>query len=88
MGSVTYDDREGTYVLSIGLGWHRDLLPEGYTFYSHGGRTNGYMAHMTFDPETRNGVVLLCNQSHAGAITRFGEDVLKALNKYGVSSVP
>jgi CubicO group peptidase (beta-lactamase class C family) len=82
VGDVTYSDREGRYDLSIGLAWHRDELPEGYTFYWHGGRTNGYMAYMAFDPENLTGVVILCNQSFADAIIRFGEDVLKAANKY------
>ena len=82
VGKVTYDDREGSYDLSIGLAWHRDLLPEGYTFYWHGGRTNGYMAYMGFDPESSTGVVILCNQSYVNAITRFGEDLLKAVNGY------
>jgi CubicO group peptidase (beta-lactamase class C family) len=83
VGGVTYDDREGSYHLSIGLAWHIDVLPEGYTFYSHGGRTNGYMAYMAFNLETLTGVVILCNQSQAGVITRFGEDLLKAVHKYG-----
>jgi CubicO group peptidase (beta-lactamase class C family) len=82
VGGVTYDDREGYYHLSLGLAWHIDVLPEGSTFYWHGGRTNGYMAYMAFDPEASTGVVILCNQSYAGAIIRFGEDVLKAVNKY------
>ena len=82
VGAVTYDDREGRYDLSIGLAWHMDILPEGYTFHWHGGRTNGYMAYMAFDPDALTGVIILCNQSYAGAITRFGEDVLKAVNKY------
>lgn len=82
VGRVTYDDREGAYQLSIGLTWHIDVLPEGYTFYWHGGRTNGYMAYMAFDLEALTGVVILCNQSYAGVITRFGEDLLKAVNKY------
>jgi len=81
VGGVTYDDREGSYELSIGLAWHIDVLPEGYTFQWHGGRTNGYMACMTFDAEAKTGVVILCNQSYAGAVVRFGEDVLKAVNK-------
>lgn len=83
VGSVTYNDREGRYELSIGLAWHIDVLPEGYTFYWHGGRTNGYMAYMAFDPDALTGVIILCNQSFAGAIIRFGEDLLKAVNKYG-----
>jgi CubicO group peptidase (beta-lactamase class C family) len=82
VGMVTYNDREGFYQLSIGLAWHIDELPEGYTFHWHGGRTNGYMAYMAFDPETMTGVVILCNQSIENAIIRFGEDVLKAVNKY------
>jgi len=80
VGIVSYDDREGIYNLSIGLAWHIDELPEGYTFHWHGGRTNGYMAYMAFDLEAETGVVILCNQSYAGAIVRFGEDVLKAVN--------
>jgi CubicO group peptidase (beta-lactamase class C family) len=82
VGRVTYDDKEGSYYLSIGMAWHIDVLPEGYTFHWHGGRTNGYMAYMAFDLEALTGVVILCNQSQAGVITRFGEDVLKAVNKY------
>jgi hypothetical protein len=34
-----------------------------------------------FDLEALTGVVILCNQSQAGVIIRFGEDVLKAVNK-------
>ena len=82
VGDVSYNDREGRYLLSIGLAWHIDLLPEGHTFHWHGGRTNGYMAYMAFDPEAMTGVVILCNQSFEGAIVRFGEEVLKAVNKY------
>mgnify|MGYP001823038095 FL=1 len=80
VGGVHYSDRDGYYNLSIGLAWHIDELPEGYTFYWHGGRTNGYMAYMAFDLEAMTGVVILCNQSFANAIIRFGEDVLKAIN--------
>ena len=82
VGGVHYGDREGYYHLTIGLAWHIDVLPEGYTFCWHGGRTNGYMAYMAFDPEALTGAVILCNQSFANAIIRFGEDVLKAVNKY------
>jgi CubicO group peptidase (beta-lactamase class C family) len=82
VGDVTYNDRQGRYLLSIGLAWHIDVLPEGYTFHWHGGRTNGYMAYMAFDREAETGVVILCNQSFEGAIIRFGEDVLKAVNSY------
>jgi len=31
VGGVHYNDREGYYHLSIGLAWHIDVLPEGYT---------------------------------------------------------
>jgi D-alanyl-D-alanine-carboxypeptidase/D-alanyl-D-alanine-endopeptidase len=82
VGGVTYDDREGYYDLSIGLTWHIDLLPEGYTFHWHGGRTNGYMAYMAFDLAALTGVVILCNQSYPGVIIRFGEDLLKAVNRH------
>ena len=82
VGGVTYSDREGYYNLSIGLAWHIDVLPEGYTFYWHGGRTNGYMAYLGFDPALQTGVAILCNQSDVNVIIRFGEDVLKAINKY------
>lgn len=82
VGTVTYNDREGIYQLEIGLSWHIDHLPDGAVFYSHGGRTNGYMAYMGFDPQNRTGVVVLCNQSQKGVITRFGEDLLKAVNKF------
>jgi CubicO group peptidase (beta-lactamase class C family) len=82
VGGVTYDDRDGYYQLSIGLAWHIDVLPEGYTFHWHGGRTNGYMAYMAFDLDASTGVVILCNQSYPNVIIRFGEDVLKAVNKF------
>ena len=82
VGGVHYNDREGYYHLTIGLAWHIDELPEGYTFYWHGGRTNGYMAYMAFDLAAMTGVVILCNQSYENVIIRFGEDVLKAVNKY------
>jgi len=82
VGGVTYNDREGYYDLSIGLAWHIDVLPEGYTFHWHGGRTNGYMAYMAFDLTALTGVVILCNQSYSNVIIRFGEDVMKAVNKY------
>jgi len=36
VGQVTYDDRNGIYNLSIGLGWHIDELQNGNTFYWHG----------------------------------------------------
>ena len=39
------------------------------------------MAYMAFDLEALTGVVILCNQSQTGVIIRFGEDVLKAVNK-------
>lgn len=48
---VNWDDREGLYDLSTGLARHRDLLPEEYTRYWHGVRTDGYMAYMAFDPD-------------------------------------
>lgn len=82
VGDVSYDDREGNYHLSLGMAWHMDVLPEGHTFYWHGGRTNGYMAYMAFDPGALTGAVILCNQSKPGVIIRFGEDLLKAVNKY------
>ena len=82
VGQVTYDDRAGIYNLSIGLGWHIDDLPEGYTFHLHGGRTNGYMSYIAFNRSTLTGVVILCNQSSPGVIIRFGEEVLKAIHKY------
>jgi len=84
VGGVTYGNREGYYNLSIALAWHIDVLPEGYTFYWHGGRTNGYMAYMAFDLETISGTVILCNQSCAGVNTRFGEEVLQDVNTYPV----
>ena len=82
IGPVTYDDREGNYHLYIGLLWHIDVLPEGYTFHYHGGRTNAFMAYIGFDKTNMTGVVILCNQSSQNQILRFGEDVLKAVNKY------
>jgi CubicO group peptidase (beta-lactamase class C family) len=82
VGGVTYNDREGYYNLSIGLGWHIDELPEGFTVHHHGGRTNGYMAYMGFNKQNFTGVVILCNHSSSNVIIRFGEDLLKALNKY------
>ena len=82
VGGVTYNDREGYYHLGLGMAWHIDSLPEGQVFYQHGGRTNGYMAYMGFDREMGTGVVILCNQSWKEMIIRFGEDLLKAVNRY------
>ena len=82
VGGVPYNDREGYYHLGLGMAWHIDSLPEGQVFYQHGGRTNGYMAYMGFDREMGTGVVILCNQSWKEMIIRFGEDLLKAVNRY------
>jgi len=82
VGGVTYNDRDGYFNLSIGLGWHIHEIPESYTYYWHGGRTNGYMAYMAFIPEESSGVVLLCNQSSANVIARFGDELLEAVRRY------
>jgi len=40
-----------------------------------------YLVEKYIDLETMTGVVILCNQSFENAIIRFGEDMLKAVNK-------
>jgi hypothetical protein len=40
------------------------------------------MAYIGFDKINMTGVVILCSQSSENVIGRFGEDVLKAVNKY------
>lgn len=82
VGGVTYNDRDGYFNLSIGLGWHIHEIPKFYTYYWHGGRTNGYMAYMAFIPEESIGIVVLCNQSYPGVITRFGDELLDAVHRY------
>jgi len=82
VGGVTYNDRDGYFNLSIGLGWHVHEIPKSYTYIWHGGRTNGYMAYMAFIPEESTGVVLLCNQSSPNVITRFGDELLEAVQRY------
>jgi hypothetical protein len=37
---------------------------------------------MAFNQESSTGLVILCNQSRMNVITRFGEDLLKAVNEY------
>ncbi len=82
VGGVTYNDRDGYFNLSIGLGWHIHEIPKSYTYYWHGGRTNGYMAYIAFIPEELTGVVLLCNQSTPNVINRFGDELLEAVQRY------
>src|SRR5262249_26168765 len=49
-----------TVQLSYGLGW---VLHDyrGYRVLAHGGATDGFRAQLTFVPEQKLGVVLLCN---------------------------
>jgi D-alanyl-D-alanine-carboxypeptidase/D-alanyl-D-alanine-endopeptidase len=82
VGGVTYNDRDGYFNLSLGLGWHIHEIPKSYTYYWHGGRTNGYMAYIAFIPEESTGVVLLCNQSSPDVVLRFGDELLYAIRKY------
>jgi D-alanyl-D-alanine-carboxypeptidase/D-alanyl-D-alanine-endopeptidase len=82
VGGVTYNDRDGYFNLSIGLGWHIHEIPKSYTYYWHGGRTNGYMAYMAFILEESTGIVLLCNQSSPNIISRFGDELLNAVHRY------
>jgi len=82
VGGVTYNDRDGYFILSLGLGWHIHQIPKSYTYYWHGGRTNGYMAYIAFNPDALTGVMLLCNQSDPNIITRFGDELLNAVQRY------
>jgi CubicO group peptidase (beta-lactamase class C family) len=81
VGGVTYDNLDGYFNLSIGLGWHIHEL-SGYTYHWHGGRTNGYMAFIGYDLSERSGAVILCNQSSSNKITAFGAEVMEALHRY------
>lgn len=82
VGTVTYGDREGTFYLSIGLGWHIHSVSEDYTYCYHGGRTNGYMAFMAFDPDHPSGFVVLFNHSVPNQINQIGEDLRQAIRRY------
>jgi len=82
VGGVTYAGCEGYFNLSIGLAWHIHDDSGSGTYYYHGGRTNGYMAYMSFNVEESTGVVILCNQSYPYAITCFGLELFDAIHKY------
>jgi CubicO group peptidase (beta-lactamase class C family) len=82
VGDVTYDDREGHFYLSIGLGWHIHTMSEEYTYCYHGGRTNGYMAFMAFDRDHPAGFVVLFNHSLPNRINQIGEELRAAIRKY------
>ena len=82
VGGVTYNELEGYFILSIGFSWHIHEIPGSYTYIWHGGRTNGYMAYMAFDPDASTGLVLLCNQSSENIILQFGDDLVQALHHY------
>ena len=65
-----------------------DLALDGRTFTVRKGYAkltfdlNLQPSYVAFDLEASTGVIVLCNQSYTGAIIRFGEDLLKAVNKY------
>jgi hypothetical protein len=82
LGGVTYDDREGYFNLSVGLGWHIHEIPGSYTYYWHGGRTNGYMAYMAFIPDESIGIVVLFNHSLPNVILGLGDKLLETVYKY------
>lgn len=82
VGTVTYGDREGSYHLSIGLGWHIHSLDGDQRYCYHGGRTNGYMAFMAFDRDHPAGFVVLFNHSIPNQINRIGEELRAAIWKY------
>jgi serine-type D-Ala-D-Ala carboxypeptidase/endopeptidase len=48
--------------LKVGLGWHL-TQSGGRTIFWHNGRTGGYASMLLFDPEAREGVVVLANAS-------------------------
>lgn len=82
LGGVTYDDRDGYFNLSIGLGWHIHEIPGSYTYYWHGGRTNGYMAYMAFIPDESIGIVVLFNHSRLNVILGLGDKLIDVVTKY------
>ena len=82
VGDVTYSDRDGVFNLSVGLGWHIHTVSEDDVYCYHGGRTNGYMAFMSFDSGHRNGFVVLFNHSVPEKINRIGEELRQAIRKY------
>ncbi|MGW8316745.1 MAG: serine hydrolase domain-containing protein, partial [Bacteroidales bacterium] len=82
VGMVNYSDRDGTFDLSIGLGWHIHDVDEDYSYCYHGGRTNGYMAFIEFDTDHRSGFVVLFNHSIPNQINRIGEELRQAIRRY------
>jgi len=82
VGDVTYDDRDGHFYLSIGLGWHIHTVSEEYVYCYHGGRTNGYMAFMAFDRDRPTGFVVMFNHSVPNLISGIGEELRAAIKKY------
>jgi CubicO group peptidase (beta-lactamase class C family) len=82
VGTVTHDDRPGeVFELTMGLGWHKHKNSDGLSYFWHGGRTNGHTAYIGFDESKSFGVVILCNYEGVPIIT-FGDEVLRAINKY------
>jgi hypothetical protein len=82
VGTVTYDDRPGEiFELTIGLGWHQHQSSDGRTYFWHGGKTNGHGAYIGFNESNGTGVVILCNFEGVDIVI-FGDEVLKAIDKY------
>jgi CubicO group peptidase (beta-lactamase class C family) len=68
--------RDADFGRKVALGWH--LNPSGVVW--HNGGTGGYRSFMGFDPQTKRGVVILCNS--ANEVDTLGVDALKQEKKH------
>jgi CubicO group peptidase (beta-lactamase class C family) len=73
-----------TPAVSLGLAWHRLLLPSGYVIVFHDGGTGGYRSFVGYSERTGAGVVVLANTSTS--VTEIGFRLLEP--GYPVPPVP
>ncbi len=50
-------------MMDLGLGWHIRRSNDQKPWFWHNGGTGGYTSSLTFNPETKNGVIILSNVS-------------------------
>lgn len=75
--------------LEIGLGWHIQKKKDENDLYWHNGGTGGYRSILVFDPQAKNGVVVLSNVSafhpKSENIDKLGFNLMKEI---GASVAP
>lgn len=62
--------------ITIALGWHITLTPDGREIVWHNGGTGGYRSFMGFDPKSRAGVVVLSNTFTNEGVDDIGRHLL------------